>query len=80
VNWAAGDSPFRDAAGVGIDHGGRPHGLRSGIITAAALGDRLGRGRVYVLGLAVFTAASAACAPRSTSVGPVGLEPTLSGS
>lgn len=34
----------------------------AGIITAAALGDRLGRRRVYVFGLALFTAASAACA------------------
>jgi EmrB/QacA subfamily drug resistance transporter len=34
----------------------------AGIITAAALGDRLGRRRVYVTGLAVFTLASAACA------------------
>jgi EmrB/QacA subfamily drug resistance transporter len=32
------------------------------IITAAALGDRIGRRRMYVFGLAVFTAASAACA------------------
>jgi EmrB/QacA subfamily drug resistance transporter len=32
------------------------------IITAAALGDLIGRGKMYVLGLAVFTAASAACA------------------
>jgi len=32
------------------------------IITAAALGDLLGRRRMYVIGLAVFTAASAACA------------------
>ena len=33
----------------------------TGIITAAALGDRLGRRRVYRCGLALFTAASAAC-------------------
>jgi EmrB/QacA subfamily drug resistance transporter len=32
------------------------------IITAAALGDLIGRRRMYVIGLAVFTAASAACA------------------
>ena len=34
----------------------------AGIITAAALGERLGRRRVYATGLAVFTLASAACA------------------
>jgi EmrB/QacA subfamily drug resistance transporter len=34
----------------------------AGIITAAALGDRLGRRRVYVGGLLVFAVASAACA------------------
>jgi EmrB/QacA subfamily drug resistance transporter len=34
----------------------------AGIITAAALGDLIGRRRMYVLGLAIFTAASAACA------------------
>jgi EmrB/QacA subfamily drug resistance transporter len=34
----------------------------AGIITAAALGDRLGRRRVYTAGLALFTMASAACA------------------
>jgi EmrB/QacA subfamily drug resistance transporter len=34
----------------------------AGIITAASLGDRLGRRRMYVVGLALFTAASAACA------------------
>ncbi len=34
----------------------------SGIITAAALGDRLGRRRTYVVGLLLFSLASAACA------------------
>ncbi len=34
----------------------------AGIITAAALGDRYGRRRVFALGLALFSAASAACA------------------
>jgi EmrB/QacA subfamily drug resistance transporter len=34
----------------------------AGIITAAALGDRLGHRRVYVAGLLAFTVASAACA------------------
>lgn len=34
----------------------------AGIVTSAALGDRLGRRRVYVLGLVLFTASSAACA------------------
>ena len=34
----------------------------AGIITAAALGDRFGRRRIFVLGLGLFTAASAACA------------------
>src|ERR1700753_2165381 len=34
----------------------------AGIITAAAAGDRSGRRRVFGLGLALFTAASAACA------------------
>ncbi|HEV8229981.1 MAG TPA: DHA2 family efflux MFS transporter permease subunit [Candidatus Limnocylindria bacterium] len=34
----------------------------AGIITAAALGDRFGRRRIFALGLVVFTAASAACA------------------
>ena len=32
------------------------------IITAAAVGDRLGRRRVYIVGLLVFTTASAVCA------------------
>ena len=34
----------------------------AGIVTAAELGDRLGRRRVYVFGLMLFTAASAMCA------------------
>jgi EmrB/QacA subfamily drug resistance transporter len=34
----------------------------AGIITAAALGDRYGRRRLFAVGLALFTAASAACA------------------
>jgi len=34
----------------------------AGIITAAALGDRLGRRRVFVWGLALFTGASVVCA------------------
>jgi EmrB/QacA subfamily drug resistance transporter len=34
----------------------------SGIITASALGDRLGRRRTYAAGLLLFSAASAACA------------------
>ncbi len=33
-----------------------------GIIPAAALGDRIGRRRLYVIGLALFSLASAACA------------------
>jgi EmrB/QacA subfamily drug resistance transporter len=39
----------------------------AGIITAAALGDRLGRRRVYVAGLLLFTIASAACALAPTA-------------
>ena len=39
----------------------------AGIITAAALGDRLGRRRVYVAGLVLFTVASAACALAPTA-------------
>ncbi|MFK4543047.1 EmrB/QacA subfamily drug resistance transporter [Streptomyces tendae] len=35
------------------------------MLTGAALGDRFGRRRVYVLGLGVFVAASAACASSS---------------
>ena len=34
----------------------------AGIITAAALGDRFGRRRLFIAGLALFTVASAACA------------------
>jgi EmrB/QacA subfamily drug resistance transporter len=36
--------------------------VAAGIITAAAVGDRFGRRRVFLFGLAVFTLASAACA------------------
>ena len=36
--------------------------VAAGIITAAAIGDRLGRRRVYIVGLYLFSAASAACA------------------
>jgi EmrB/QacA subfamily drug resistance transporter len=42
----------------------------AGIITAAALGDRFGRRRVFTLGLALFTMSSAACAlaPNATEL------------
>jgi EmrB/QacA subfamily drug resistance transporter len=39
----------------------------AGIITAAALGDRLGRRRIFTLGLGLFTLASAACALAPTT-------------
>jgi EmrB/QacA subfamily drug resistance transporter len=39
----------------------------AGIITAAALGDRFGRRRVFTVGLALFTLASAACALAPTT-------------
>jgi EmrB/QacA subfamily drug resistance transporter len=39
----------------------------AGIITAAALGDRWGRRRVYTAGLGLFTVASAACALAPTT-------------
>jgi EmrB/QacA subfamily drug resistance transporter len=39
----------------------------AGIITAAALGDRVGRRLVFVTGLVLFTAASAACALAPTA-------------
>src|SRR5438128_9796415 len=35
--------------------------IAAGIVTAAALGDRLGRRRVFASGLALFSVASAAC-------------------
>ena len=38
-----------------------------GIITAAALGDRLGRSRIFTIGLGLFTTASAACALAPTA-------------
>src|SRR6516162_1888989 len=39
----------------------------AGIITAAALGDRLGRRLIFILGLALFTASSIACALAPTA-------------
>jgi EmrB/QacA subfamily drug resistance transporter len=39
----------------------------AGIISAAALGDRLGRRRVYMAGLVLFTVASAVCALAPTA-------------
>jgi EmrB/QacA subfamily drug resistance transporter len=39
----------------------------AGIITAAALGDRFGRRRVFTIGLALFSIASAACALAPTA-------------
>ena len=39
----------------------------AGIIPAAALGDRLGRRRLFTIGLGIFTAASAACALAPTA-------------
>jgi EmrB/QacA subfamily drug resistance transporter len=39
----------------------------AGIITAAALGDRLGRRKVFTAGVALFTLASAACALAPTA-------------
>jgi len=39
----------------------------AGIITAAALGDRLGRRRIFTIGLGLFTVASAACAVAPTA-------------
>ena len=41
----------------------------AGIITAAALGDRFGRRRIFGAGLLLFTAASAACAVAPGSAG-----------
>src|SRR5256886_16140515 len=39
----------------------------AGVITAAALGDRFGRRRVFAIGLGLFTLASAACALAPTT-------------
>jgi len=44
----------------------------AGIVTASALGDRLGRRRVYVAGLILFSAASAACALAPTAATLIG--------
>src|SRR5260221_5960334 len=53
----------------------------AGIITAAALGDRLGRRRVFIAGLALFTLASAACAlaPNASALIPARAVPGLGG-
>ena len=44
----------------------------AGIVTASALGDRLGRRRLYVAGLILFSAASAACALAPTAATLIG--------
>src|SRR5579859_2122592 len=44
----------------------------AGIVTASALGDRLGRRRVYVAGLILFSAASAACTLAPTAATLIG--------
>jgi len=49
----------------------------AGIITAAALGDRFGRRRVFAAGLALFTAASAACALAPTAELLISAPPSL---
>jgi EmrB/QacA subfamily drug resistance transporter len=41
----------------------------AGIITAAAVGDRFGRRRIFTVGLALFTVASAACALAPSAAG-----------
>ena len=41
----------------------------AGIITAAALGDRFGRRRIFTIGLSLFTLASAACALAPSTAG-----------
>src|SRR5438128_767359 len=41
--------------------------VAAGVITAAALGDRFGRRRVFAIGLGLFTLASAACALAPTT-------------
>jgi len=49
----------------------------AGIITASALGDRLGRRRTYVGGLVLFSLASAACAEWRKRDRGVHLDPTV---
>src|SRR4029078_512115 len=45
----------------GLEWTGNPYPLTCGVVllTGAALGDRFGRRRLFVLGLAIFTGASA---------------------
>jgi EmrB/QacA subfamily drug resistance transporter len=51
-----------DAASLGWTVNAYQIALAAGIVTASTLGDRLGRRRTFAAGVALFTAASAACA------------------